>query len=233
MNSLHQLFIAGALFLSFTPACSQKTELPSVFENPIASPAKAPKHSAKVDFYTLKLPSVDATLSELETLDSRVVKTRNNLKKSRKLVRSVGNGDMKALRKEIALLIANGTFRVTRKNNLPNLSYNKAKGNDRALIVFQSIKELENTLQTAKTDFPKMQKDLQRLQKKSKTAIKKAPDEAQKALSNGKMTPKQLNNTLLKAKSNLKEVKKVPTHVSELSEEIKLTTKLFRNLFKK
>lgn len=234
MTNLKQLFLTGALLL-FSPACSQKTELPSIFDNPAASPANAPNknQNAKVDFKKLKLPSVDATFKELEKLDGRVVKTRNSLKKSRKSVRSLSNGDMKSLRREIARLMANGTLRVKKKNNLPTITYNKAKGNDRSLKVFQSVKKMEKTLRTAKSDFPKMKKDLQRLKKKSKKAIKKAPDEAQKAISNGKMKPKQLNNTMLKAKGNLKQVKRVPVHVDQLGEEIKLTTKMFRNLFRK
>ena len=232
MHFINKLFFAGALFI-FAPACSQKTELTSAFDSPMAAPAAVPKYSPKVNFRQVKLPSVDATFKEVQTLDARIVKTRNSLKKSRKGVRALSSGDMKSLRREVARLIANGTFKVQRKNNLPSLTYNKAKGNARSQSVFNSVKNMERTLRAAKKDFPKMKQDLQRLQKKGKKAIKKAPEEAQRAISDGKMKPKQLNNTLLNAKSNLKQMKRVPVHVNELGEEIKLTTKMFRNLFRK
>ena len=232
MKHLKILLLTGAFFSFCTVGCSQKTDLASVLENPIAAPAKAPKQSAKVDFYHLKIPSVDAALKDLEKLDGRIVKTRNNLKRSRKSVRSLSNGNMKGFRRELSRLIANGTIRVKQKNSLPTITYNKAKGNTRSLAIFQSIKGMEKTLRTAKKDFPKMKKDLQRLQKKGKKAIRKAPNEAQKAISDGKMKPKQLNNTMLKAKSNLKQIKRVPTHANELGEEIKLTSKMLRNLLR-
>lgn len=231
MRIISKLFLFSSLFL-FTPACSQKTELPSIFDNPVASPGKKPKKSAKVSFYKLKLPSVDATFKELQTLDGRIVRTRNNLKKSRKSVHSIKNGDIKSLRKEIGRLVANGTIRVTKKNNLPSLSYNKEKGNTRSLAIFQSVKNMERTLRTAKTDLPAMQKDLQRLKKKTKRAVKKAPNEVQKAISTGVLKPTQLNNTMLNTRSNLKQVRNIPVHIDQLTEEIKLTTKMFRNLFR-
>ena len=232
MENLKIFVLTGALFSLFNIGCSQKTDLASVMESPMAAPAKAPKQSGKVDFYHLKIPSVDGTLKDLEKLDGRIVKTRNNLKRSRKSVRSLSKGNMKGFRREVTRLIANGTLRVRQKNNLPTITYNKAKGNARSLNIFQSIKGMEKTLRTAKNDFPKMKKDLQRLQKKSKKAIRKAPNEAQKAISDGKMKPKQLNNTMLKAKSNLKQVRRVPLHVNELGEEIKLTSKMLRNLLR-
>jgi hypothetical protein len=206
MRIISKLFLISSLFL-FTPACSQRTELPSIFDNPVAAPGKTPKKSAKVSFYKLKLPSVDATFKELQTLDGRIVRTRNNLKKSRKSVYSLKNGDIKSLRKEVGRLVANGTIRVTKKNNLPSLSYNKEKGNTRSLTVFQSAKNMERTLRTAKTDLPAMQKDLQRLKKKTKRAVKKAPNEVQKAISTGVLKPTQLNNTMLNTRSNLKQVR--------------------------
>lgn len=230
MNNISKLFLLSSLLL-FTPACSQKTELSSIFDNPTAVPAKAPNKSAKVSFYKLQIPSVDATFKEVQALDERIVRTRNNLKKSRTAIRALKNGDLK-LRTEIGRLVANGTIKVTRKNNLPSLSYNKEKGNPRSLAIFKSAKNMERTLRTAKTDFPAMQKDLQRLKKKTKRVVKKAPAEARTAISTGKLKPTQLNNTMLNTRSNLKQVRTVPVHVNQLADEIKKTTKMFRNLFR-
>lgn len=226
MNRLQYLFFIG--LFGINTACLPKNTGSSLLGgNSIAN--EIPKNTAKVSFKKTKIPSIDAVFTEAAQLDSSFVIARNQLQRTRKSLHSLRNGNL-SLQAEIAQLIANGTFRMTRVNGEGRIYHNTDKKTARSTKLFNGLNHLQRSYSSIKKELPRMSKNLKELVQKSERLKNRAPTEIQTAVSNGTLRPLQINNTLLKARHNLDIAQRIPVHLTEVRTELKRSNNLLRKL---
>ena len=186
-----------------------------------------------VQFSKIQIRSVDLTLQEVASLDKRIVEIRDTLHSTRKSIHTLIGGDRPKFKNELQGFLKSGALSITQKDGLPSLKFKKKKQSGRAFEVYQSMKNLEQSIRFSKDQLPALAKNLKKLHQKSQTVLERAPSELRQSVQTGKIELTEINVYLKKVNNNTLLLKKVPVHLEQVKTQIVKNTTLIKNLFQK
>lgn len=185
--------------------------------------------SPVIEFTVLGIPSLDKVFADAATLDGRIVEARDGLVSARTGIEALAGEDLPALKSKIKDLISSGALKVDMSSGTPALAFDEALAPE-AVALYASMEKLSSTISSMKVLAPELQESVTTIVASTQAAISSAPAEVKTAVKAKEIKMKDMKTILSGTKNNGKELKTIPSHMTEFTNELTGSTKLLTDL---
>jgi hypothetical protein len=185
--------------------------------------------SPAIEFAVLGLTSLDKAFADAAALDGRIVEARDGLVSARTAIEALAGNDLPALQSKIKDLITSGALKVDISSGTPALSFDEALAPEAAEL-YATMEKLSSTISSMTVLAPELQESVTAVIASTQEAISNTPAEAKTAVKAKEIKMKQMKSIISGSKANGKELKNMPTHLTEFTSELTSSAKLLTDL---